>query len=399
MKKLILITSLALASRIFYIALAYLSSQSFTNYDKSTQIVTHESFNFLLRWDAIYFHEIMKNGYSREHLIAFFPAYPFLVSYISGIIGLSHLNTGILISNFLFLLTSLILYKLSLRRYGKEIAYSTVLFFILNPSSIIHSTLYSESLYNFLFICGFYLIDHNYKFSSIIFFSLSTITRSNGILNALLLIDRKRPIQSFIYIFQILLPFILFQVHCHTILTLEKHENHINIATLKYLKNLITLKNLKTIFTLKTLKNLKNISIPYQHIQTKYWNQGFLTFYTYNNIPNIIIGLPFIIFITYCLISFVYSKLKQKSKQNYFTNIYNQNTVVLFLLLCIQVLMCLFFIHMQIIFRFVSYNPLVYWFMAFMYEKIGVGFGCVCFGYFFYGVVYAVLFGSYFPPA
>lgn len=352
---------LSITTRLFYIYLAYASSQYFGSYDKSTQLVTKEKLSFLLRWDAIYFYEIIKNGYSREHLMAFFPAYPYIIRYISNVFNATHLVSGVVVSNVLFVLNTLLLYRLTCRRYKREIAYSTVMFFVLNPGSIIHSSLYSESLYIFLFLIGFYFLEKNYKILSVIFFALTTATRSNGVLNALLLFDRRKPIQSIIYMSQIVLPFIVYQHYCYQTL------------------------------------GLKGFKVPYDYIQKKYWNLGFLKFYTGENIPNIIIGLPFVMFVVYCLISFVQSKLAMKKK--YFTNPCNQNTVVLMILLGIQTFMCLFMVHMQIIFRFISYNPLFYWFLSFMYEKNGGFFKVVCFGYFYYGIAYAILFGAYFPPA
>lgn len=361
MKIELLILFIGIASRLFYVYLAHVSSKIFINYDKSTSLVSNEAFSFLLRWDAIYFYEIINNGYSVEHSMAFFPAYPFIVRYLSNVINISKLNMGVLVSNLLFVLNTIILYKLTLRRYKKEIAYNTVLFFVLNPASIVHSSLYSESLYTFFFLSGFYALERKYEFLSVLFFSLTTITRSNGILNAIFFFNRKFTIKSIIYMTHVLIPFILFQSYCYQAL------------------------------------GLKSWRIPYSYIQEKYWKIGFLKFYTSVNIPNLIIGIPFVVFTSYCIISFI--KTKMRIGRKYFLNALNQNTIFLILLLIFQVFMCIFFIHMQILFRFISYNPMFYWFMATMHQKNGLFFKIICIGYFFYGFAYAVLFGAFFPPA
>lgn len=356
---------LTLLSRLFYITLAKVSSLIFTEFDKSTNLVTNNYFNFLLRWDAIYFYEITKVGYTKEHLTAFFPLFPFCIKYISNMFQTDLLITGIIFNNIVFICNTILLYKITLSKYNQEIANSTIMFFMLNPCSIIMTTLYTEPIYTFLFLLGFYFLEKkNYNIATILF-SLTSLTRSNGILNCIFLLDINNIIISFIRIIHVILPFLLYQIYCYNVL------------------------------------NLKELILPYSYIQSKYWEHGFVKFYTYSkNIPNIIIGMPFIIFSLYSLLKLIKIKCnRQKHKFEYFLDKKNYNVIVLWVLLFVQTLLCIFFIHMQMFFRFVCYNPLFYWFLSCYYFENGRFFRLLMFGYIFYGIAYAILFGAYYPPA
>lgn len=358
---------LSIFSRIIYIVLAYISNAMFEDFDKSTRIMSGGVFlKFLLRWDAIYFYEIIQKGYCKEHLLAFFPLFPYCVNFASKLLSTEVVSTAVLLNNTMFVLSSLLLHSITKKKYGFEIAKYTLLFFIFNPSSIIYCTLYSEPMYTFLFLLGYKLLERNNKYLAAVIISLTAITRSNGILNSILFFDSRSLFNSCLLIPLSLIPFILLQAKHHEILKLDSY------------------------------------TIPYAYIQKKYWEHGFLNFYTHKkNIPNTIIGLPFILFTLYCLVSFAYSKcyVKNKFTIRFFTNKENYYIVSFYVMLWIQTLMCIFFIHMQMFFRFISYNPLFYWFMAFMCKENSIIFRIIMFGYFYYGIAYAVLFGAYYPPA
>ncbi|EJW03389.1 hypothetical protein EDEG_02277 [Edhazardia aedis USNM 41457] len=80
-------------------------------------------------------------------------------------------------------------------------------------------------------------------------------------------------------------------------------------------------------------------------------------------------------------------------------NIKNWNLFVLFLILSIQTNMCLFFIHMQIFWRFVSFNPVVYLCISILHMRKTTFTKIVIYLYFYYSIAYAILFGAYYPPA
>lgn len=155
----------------------------------------------------------------------------------------------------------------------------------------------------------------------------------------------------------------------------------------------------------------------YSFIQTKYWNIGFLKYWTLNNIPNFIIAIPqFIILL--------------KSIHHFIINLHNSpnrcNTIIpLVAITIIFLFIILFLAHVQIINRVSSFIPLHLWYISETlisaktnnqishYKKSpnlnanGVNFnntkmiwvklylGCL----FFWVSVQTVLFGLFLPPA
>ncbi|KAM0675018.1 hypothetical protein GVAV_001357 [Gurleya vavrai] len=295
--------------------------------------------------------------------------FPTVIRNLSKILVKDIICTAIIINNIFFVLNSLLLYLITEQRYGCDIAEYTYQFFILNPANIIFSSLYTEPLYMFVFLTGFYLIERNKKFFASIFFMISALTRSNGIMNILFLIDifsLKSFIYSTLYVSIVSSPFIY--------------------------------KQYQDFYILK----LKNFILPYSFIQAKYWEHGFFKFYTYKkNFPNFIIGIPFILYSLYIIASYIKTKffIKNKFTLNNFKILKEYNTRVLVLLLAIQTFLCIFFIHMQMFFRFVSYNPFWYWSMSFLYTERSKFFTLLVYAYIFYGIAYSILFGAYYPPA
>ncbi|KCZ80976.1 hypothetical protein H312_01581 [Anncaliia algerae PRA339] len=370
LKKYIFIMLLSLVSRIIYILISYLSFISFTSYDKSTDLISQSKLRFLLRWDAINFYEIAKHGYTSEHLLAFFPLYPYIIS----IIPIDPLISGILISNLCFIGSTLILYILSERRYNDYVCYTSILLFMVNPSSIIFSTLYTESLFTFLFLIILLIIEEKKMFISdantyriknmhcklilSLLVGLLSIIRSNGILFFLILYFY---LPKYYIIFSSL-PFVMFQIFGY--MKIQKF----------------------------------NVHIPYSYIQKRYWDQGFLKFYfDMKNIPNFFIALPFLSFGIYLIICYIYTLKNKECKKERLRDVNNR---ILMLIFTIQTIMSIFFIHSQIYFRFISFNPLIYWSIALMIEQKGIrNMSYVITFYFSYSLAYAILFGAYYPPA
>ncbi|KAM0686088.1 hypothetical protein COBT_002694 [Conglomerata obtusa] len=363
------LTLVAVLSRLFYLLLAKKSSETFLPFDKTTLLLKKNYCNFILRWDAIYFREIAIFNYTKEHLTAFFPMYPKLIKIVADTIGKNVLFAGVLINNILFVINSILLYKITLNHYDEEIAEYSFMFYIIHPAAIIFSSLYSETLYMFLFLTGYYCLEKKKIFLASILFSFSAMTRSNGILNVLFLINLSNFVES--------------------------------IKSLNYCALIIIPFVLKQYYDYKKL-GLTDITIPYSYIQKKYWEQGFLKFYTYKkNLPNFLVGIPFILFSLYCILSFLKSKLYAQGNfsMRYFLDRKNYNISILFALLTIQTFLCVFFVHMQMFARFVSYNPFFYWCLSFLFSDRNRGFILLVYGYFFYGIAYAILFGAYYPPA
>lgn len=440
----------AAISRIAFLLIAKYSSLQHQPFDKSTQIYeTKSPFNFLNSWDSVHFYNIAENGYTAEHLLPFFPLLPLISNLLNFY---DSLVTGVFINNISFIISVLILYKISIQYFSRRTSIISCLFYIFNPASIIYSSLYCESLFALVFLIGFFYSVNNRMLKSSILFSLSCLLRSNGIVFILFLKTLYFPI--------VLLPFCLFQLH-----------------------SLLLIWKAKCSFKL---------FVPYSYVQKHYFNQGFLNFLTPNNIPNIIIGLPVILFSLFILQVFYadhlslnennlkesqksectledcgddkcdenakdfYEHLKDQEKSKKEQIIYcskndeknrnskfhsatdkknkivmiiqrlmllkdivlaklfsksflsdpfsadpKNNVLKLSLILTFQVLVLVFFIHWNIAMRFISYNPFIYWSSALLSQKHFNSSSCKIFIGFFsiYGILYAVMFGCFYPPA
>ena len=151
----------------------------------------------LTRWDGQYFLHIANHGYTYENTLAFFPAYPGLVRFVSEVLhwlqvdyGLLHFYSslklaGVLLNIGLFALAALALHELSRKVLKDEyLAYKSTLIFCINPASVFFSATYSESLHALLSFAVMTRVERGFSFKLGILLALSTATRSNGLLNA-----------------------------------------------------------------------------------------------------------------------------------------------------------------------------------------------------------------------
>lgn len=93
----------------------------------------------------------------------------------------------------------------------------------------------------------------------------------------------------------------------------------------------------------------------YTFIQGKYWNVGFLNYWTVNNIPNFLLGFPQFIILIASIRYYIHQNIKARRR---FTL---QPLIVVTLLL---VLLILFIAHVQIINRVSTFIPLHLWYMS-----------------------------------
>lgn len=256
----------AIFSRVYYLSLSYLASKAIYPYDKSRSLVNTDSpFKFLLSWDTFHFYNIAENGYLAEHTYAFFPLYPYLVRVISQITGIDTLSIGVLLSNLCFILSSVILYRLSVQRMSPHHAYLSTIFYSFNPASIVYSSMYTESIFTLLFLLAIYNFGKNRHINVLLLLVLATMCRSNAILFIVFLKYKLWP--------AFLIPISLFQLYC--------------LAMTSF----------------KTCQFMPYI--PYSRVQRIYWDQGPFRFYTMANLPNLFVGLPFILYSLYVLYLYV----------------------------------------------------------------------------------------------
>jgi phosphatidylinositol glycan class V len=205
------------------------------DYDVSTELITANRFlKALVRWDAVYFIQIARNGYDLEQQYAFDPGYPLVLRFVGkvleGALGCSRIDgimySGIAISNIAFILAALILYQLSLEMdFRPQTAYLTAVWFSFNPASIFLSSIYRESLFAMFSFSGMlFFVRQNHILAGVCFM-FSTTIRSNGILYSGFFIWSilNSKMVSFkglfmvlynsMLFFMVVAPFLLFQYH------------------------------------------------------------------------------------------------------------------------------------------------------------------------------------------
>lgn len=140
------------------------------------------------KFDSYWYEDIAKNGYDKfdirkKHPQAnwnFFPLYPMLLWLASRIFPVR--ASGMVMSNIFIYAALAILYRFIEKRYSSAIAERTVFYTLIAPASFYFSVAYSESLFLFLIVLGFYLAyEKRFVWASVVT-ALAAITRIPGFL-------------------------------------------------------------------------------------------------------------------------------------------------------------------------------------------------------------------------
>ena len=289
------------------------------------------SFSGYLNWDGLYFLSIASFGYEYEQMLAFFPLFPIMTSWIKRLLSIatcgviSNLSLFIiaaaLINTLSFSLAALFLHKLTLLlRKDDMFADVTTLLFILNPANVFFSMFYTEPLYASLQFTGMYLINldkqTNLKYILAgILFAAGSATRSNGLIsvgflaysflteffsivrgckgkgNMKCLASIGRKTAAFILSMNIaVLPFILFQYFAYRTYCVKE-------------------------YSIKEKEHWchKTFPISYSYIQRYYWNVGPFMYFEMKQIPNFALALPTILLAYATIVSFLKSVTRDGS--------------------------------------------------------------------------------------
>ncbi|GBB99100.1 hypothetical protein RclHR1_03410013 [Rhizophagus clarus] len=432
-KHITLILKLSILSRFLTWIIALISTFIVEDYDSSVdtilasqedltivQNIFNVCFRVFLRWDAFYFTHIGEEGYIYEQEHAFFPLLPLLARGLTNSVFLPLgyfltyrqiiLLSGVLITNVSFILASINLYKLTLLIFNnkekcEKYALVTSIFYILTPSCMFMSTMYTESLFAFLSFFGMRLFYEGNVWIAAFIWGLSSFTRSNGI------------VYVGFYVYEFLI----------------KDMNRINIMEIFLRLIKTTILSLIVLFGFLTFESYgyyeycilneprswcnDKIPVLYSFVQKFYWNVGFLTYYEIKQIPNFLLASPMIILSSYGI--YEYSKidfkriftlgLQQEQQQIEIKTPYYTHKLLPFIYLwAVLLLYSITSIHIQVITRFFSSQPTVYWFVAHLFmrsiskeanklDKI-LGYGVMVY-FVLYGGSGIILFANFFPPA
>jgi hypothetical protein len=139
-------------------------------------------------WDGQWYILISKYGYDpmlwHGNAPAFFPLYPFLIGLVHLVAPVSNALLGVLLSTVLLLPALMVLYRLTLSRWGEGVARRTVLYLSISPMAFVFSAVYTESLALLLTVSSFLMLERRRILAASVLGSLAVLTRPVGILIA-----------------------------------------------------------------------------------------------------------------------------------------------------------------------------------------------------------------------
>ncbi|KAI1944200.1 ER membrane glycoprotein subunit of the GPI transamidase complex-like protein [Ophidiomyces ophidiicola] len=404
-------------------------------YDTSTTILSPipssglsaKLLNFV-RWDSLYFVNIAQRGYLYEQEWAFGYGYTKLLAILSTGTPREpfHLAVvGIAVSHLAHYLSVLVLYRLTQtifgdKKYPNHLPFLSAALHIISPAGAFLSAPYGEPVFALLNILGYYVYflalkydrqssllprDLSFIASGCIFAVASTV-RSNGILGGMLFAyDAVLRAFEIVQTRHISLPVFrrLVFVGLGGALILLGIAGPQYIAYSSYCQSAASPRS--------WCSNLPP-SI-YTWVQGRYWNVGFLGYWTIPNIPLFLMAAPMltILFLSATWALTLNKRVTIPSDKNTekmaceseFTSVC---LVRLALPQAVLALLALTSYHVQIITRLASGYPLWYWWLAICLFKEGKhGFKgivqpkTILHGIVLYGMVQAALFASFLPPA
>ncbi|KAF9529293.1 glycosyltransferase family 76 protein [Crepidotus variabilis] len=373
-------------------------SSSLSLFDESPLLI-HNKF---LRWDLIHFAAIADQGYTYEEQWAFLPGAP-LFMYISKYLVGFATNNVLACEIFTSVALSLLafesiqtLYNLSLLHLKSPRLALLASALALLPSSPVTFFFvpYNEPFFTFLSYKGMHACATQQWTKAALFFAVASTFRSNGILLAGFLLwgllvqpfmTGKRIyistlIRSTILTAIIFVPFISYQAIAYMIFCLDKP-----------ISNPVSWRN-------------KFPPSIYTHVQSKYWNVGFLRYWTVSQVPNFVIAVPPMALI------FAYAGHHLRSVSKIFLaeglrqtpSVKFQNALfitphALHALLFSSIL--LFASHTQIVLRLAASMPFTYWAAAWLYIEYPRLGGVWVTWSLMWGLISTILWATFLPPA
>ncbi|GIK03234.1 ER membrane glycoprotein subunit of the GPI transamidase complex-like protein [Aspergillus viridinutans] len=386
-----------------------------------------------VRWDSIYFVHAAEHGYVFEQEWAFGYGYTRLLAFLASVLPRSAslgesariASVAVVLSHIAHYLSVLVLYRLSINIFGGDTAKQKTLCFlsaalhIISPAGAFLSAPYGEALFSLLSISGFYLYSSsglddstNQRLSrdlklltAAVLISAATAVRSNGILGGILF-----AYDALLQLRQILNRGLSWAVVSRlAVIVLGGCVIALGMAVPQYIAfNAFCM-------TPNAPRPWCGWTIPsiYRFVQEQYWNVGFLRYWVVPNIPLFLLALPMLaLLLRSALWAWKLPSITSKSSKSAANAASTKATWLLPRLAIIQALLAVLAFtsyHVQIINRLSSGYPLWYWHLA--AELIGnledsrptnksTSISAVAIqAMMIYGLIQAVLFGSFLPPA
>lgn len=255
----------------------------FVGKDLAAEIPFH-LVNGFIRWDALHYLHIARNGYTQEMQYAFLPGLPWLIRKFSTNprSSLALIYSGLIACNVAHILACLVLHQLTLELFGsKRFAILSSLIFAWNPAMAYLSSIYTEPIFALLSFTGMLLFyRQSFHFAAIVWTAASCL-RANGFLLA---------------------GFFWFRV-------LDEDGDFFGSAI--YYTGMMLAPFLRHLYSgYKQFCSESPKDMPewchatwniYSYVQKRHWNVGLGLYWTFGNIPNFMIATPMSLLCICCI--------------------------------------------------------------------------------------------------
>ncbi|MCC6337848.1 MAG: glycosyltransferase family 39 protein [Myxococcales bacterium] len=119
-------------------------------------------FDAWFRWDAGWYMQIVRSGYSLvepepgQRNTFFFPLYPMTVRAVGKLLGGDVVLAAVLVSNLCFVAAAIVLYRFVSERWNEEVAARSTALLACAPHAVYFSAAYAESLFLLCWVGAFY---------------------------------------------------------------------------------------------------------------------------------------------------------------------------------------------------------------------------------------------------
>lgn len=172
--------------RLGLFLITFLGAYTFPQISNSSPgaISSYQDFNFLkswAQWDGGHYLEIAAVGYNKVENLAFFPLYPLLIRFSSEVTNIDPAIAGLVISNGALLAFLYVFYNFTKEKYGQKVAYTSIVTFLVFPTTFFTAAVYPESLFLLFIALTFSSVFKEKYHQAAIFSAITQLIRFPGI--------------------------------------------------------------------------------------------------------------------------------------------------------------------------------------------------------------------------
>ncbi|KAJ7497142.1 glycosyltransferase family 76 protein [Mycena latifolia] len=340
--------------------------------------------HILLRWDALHFVHIARSGYVYEHEWAFLPGLPFLL----GLFPASLLVPTVL-SLALACDASATLYRLSLHHLASPAQARLAAVLALLPSSPVTLFLapYTEPFFTYFSYKGMLYCATERYFPAALAFTAAAAFRSNGFLLSGFIVWGLL-VQPFLQRRPVSLRAVLACVALSA-MPLTPFVAHNYAAYLAFCAGPAP----------PAAWCARPLPLIYYYVQERYWNQGFLRYWTLQQLPNFLIAAPPLLAISAFSIHHLRHWLTSRTAAAPHRAFLDPSIAPHAIYALAMCAILLFASHTQIVLRLAASMPITYWAAAWLLlEHPKWGRAWVTWSV-LWGTLSVLLWGAFLPPA